>query len=72
MVIAHLTTSTHTTHWPTETLYIGQAACVPSTAALQAERYQSTALTCTAVSAGLNKALCLLCHPYQLYTRPGV
>lgn len=30
MVISHLTTSTHTTHWPTETLYIGQAACVPS------------------------------------------
>lgn len=28
--------------------------------------------SCTAASAGLNNALCLLCHPHQLYTRPQV
>lgn len=40
--------------------------------ALNFELCQSPAVSCTAASAGLSKALCLLCHPEQLYTRPRV
>lgn len=57
-----------TRHRPNGLCSIGPLSSV----ALQAEFCQSTALTQTAASEGLNKALCLLCHPHQLYTRPGV